>query len=120
MRAARLKGAWWTQVTAQVMTLWVIVLTVTGLRGADLFTLIFVLAFYAVAFVVPLRNNGTIRDRAISSMAAAAVMASALSLQLLGIILNLRVGLANLFTLLAMVLFSVAGSLYWLQRDEEE
>jgi len=119
MNAVRLKGAWWSQVTAQVLTLWVIVLTLTRLQGVDLFTLAFVLAFYAVALVLPLRSSGTIRDRAISSMAAAAVMASAMSLQLVGIVLNLRVGLANLFTLLAMVLFSVAGSLYWLHREDD-
>jgi hypothetical protein len=117
MSAARLKSAWWTQVTAQVMTLWVVALTLTRLQGTDALTLIFVLSFYVLAVVLPLRGNGSIRDRAISSMAAAAVMASAMSFQMVGIILNLRLGLANLFTLLAMVLFSVAGSLYWLSRE---
>ena len=118
MRKAGLAGAWWTQVTAQVLAAWALVMLMVG-TGAPLLYLIFDVMFTLVAVALPLKNDGTIRDRAIASMSAGAVLASVLSLHMLGILLSgFRMNAHQVLTLVAMVLFVVSGALYWLRREE--
>lgn len=114
-----LKTAWWLQVTGQVITAWTLVLALVRVKGFDPMAATFILAFYGLALWLPMKSSGSIRDRAITCMAAAAVMASALSMQLLGMLFTLRISSIGLFTLLAMVLFTVSGSLFWLNRETD-
>ncbi len=108
------------QVAAQALTAWSAVFAFTG--GGE-----FSIWFFApllAAFVVPLRHDGTVRDRATGNFGAAVLVAGIFWWELLFGLLN-RFGPgegtiwdpATMFLLTAAVLFALAGGLFWTAEE---
>jgi len=112
------RGAHWAQAFAQVLTVWAFVLAVMSRPGFGLES-VFMLAYVALAVVLPLRNDGTSRDKAVCCFAASMVLASALALQLWGIVTGFTLTPVQALTLTSAVLFSLAGGLHWVRREAD-
>ena len=109
------------QILAQTLTTWAILFHVAAGPGASLW---FVIPL-AAALVVPFRHAGTFRDRAKANFAAAVVASGILWWELLALGLSGLLGgsgpasgLLVALLLTATVLYTLAGGLFWLGRDE--
>ena len=108
------------QIVAQALTGWTLVAHVAGWPVVSLW----VVAFLITAAIVPFRHDGTLRDRAAGNFGAALALSSFMWWEVLtggfeSIIggVGFGLGLEALLMLVATVLFSVAGALFWLLRE---
>ena len=73
----------------------------------------FTVAFAVAAFSLPLRHDGTSRDRAKTCFGASLVLAGLIGAELILGVLGGGVATEDLLLLTATVLFSLAGALHW-------
>ncbi|MDA0328263.1 MAG: hypothetical protein O2958_04555 [Gemmatimonadetes bacterium] len=116
----RLLAAGGAQVLAQALTAWALI--AHFLTSSDVS--VWVVASLGVSFLVPFRHDGSLRDRAASNFGAGLLVAGILWWDVLAGGLSgllggsFGFGIETVFMLTATVLFSVAGALFWLMRDE--
>ena len=103
------------QMIAQALTAWAVLLSF--MNGApDIFTA----AFGLTAFLLPLRHNGSSRDRATNCFSASLALASVIGFSLIMGLVGGGVSTETLLLLTATVLFSLAGGLHWIRRHEDD
>jgi hypothetical protein len=102
------------QVAAQALTAWALFVHLMG-GQVDVFTVVFAVA----AFLIPLRHDGTSRDRAKTCFGASLVLTSLIGFALITGWLAGRGPTEALVLLTATVLFSVAGGLHWIRHGDE-
>ena len=120
MRYGRRVSAHVAQVLAQVLTLWIAFNLLVQTSWVAL-------AVVAIAFAVPCRSNGTMRDRAVSNFAAGLLMWGMLVTRLLGHFLDTIIWgpgdtvltTYNLVLLTMTVLYTFAGAFFWLERERD-
>jgi hypothetical protein len=96
------------QTAAQTLTAWALLVHLMGLDPSA-----FTVAFAVAAFSLPLRHDGTRRDRAKTCFSASLVLAGLIGFELALGLLGGGVATEDLLLLTATVLYSVAGALYW-------
>lgn len=101
-------------VLAQALTAWALLVHLVG-GHPDVLTVGFGLA----AFLVPLRHNGTSRDRAKTCFSASLALTTVIAFRLIMELMGGGMSSATMLFLTATVLFSLAGGLYWVRRDQE-
>jgi len=121
MSKERLLAGGIAQTLAQALTAWAMIVHLIGWPDVS----IWVITFLFVAIVVPFRHDGSLRDRAASNFGAGIMIAGFLGWDLIaggmeGILGGAGFGIPAeaLMTLAATVLFVVAGTMFWLMRDE--
>ena len=118
----RIRGALLAQVLAQALTAWALVLHFLVGAEASLLHVVMLIG----AGVVALRHDGSFRDRATSNFGAALLTASALWWNVIMGSIDGITGNGPWFTpdtpllLVAAVLFSVAGGLFWTTHEGGE
>lgn len=120
--AGRRLGANVSQILAQTLASWALLGHVADWENLSPFVALPLLA----AIVVPFRHDGSARDRALANFGAAIVASGILWWEL---ILDLMGGLpggpgptlgaVSLLLLVSTALFTLAGGLFWLRRNEE-
>jgi len=103
------------QISAQALTAWAVLLSFMNGRP-DIFTV----AFALTAFLLPLRHDGSNRDRATSCFGASLALASVIGFSLIMGLVGGGVRTETLLLLTATVLFSLAGGLHWIRRHEDD
>lgn len=111
------------QILGQTLTSWALVAHVASWPEVSIFVVVPLVA----AIAVPFRHDGSPRDRATSNFAAAIVASGILWWEMiLGGLDRLlggsgsALGPVALLLLVATVLFSLAGGLFWLNRRSED
>jgi len=109
------------QTLGQTMASWALLAYVGQWDDASIWVVVPLVA----AIAVPFRHDGSERDRALTNFAAAAVLSGVLWWELLSDVLDGLVGdggasLGAVSTLLlaACVLFTLAGGLFWIRRED--
>ena len=102
------------QMIAQALTGWALLIHVMGGEIS-----VFTVAFAVTAFALPLRHDGSARDKATSCFGASLVLASLLGLTLMMSLLGGGLSTEDMLLLTATVLYSLAGGLYWIRRDDD-
>jgi hypothetical protein len=122
MTAGRVQGALLAQAFGQALTSWSIVAHLAGWPEVSPLVAVSLLA----AVVVPLRHDGTLKDRALGNFAACLMVAGFMWWEVLqgGLdsILGGRgfgLGIEGMLMLSATVLFSLSGALFWTLREAE-
>ncbi len=115
-------GAALSQILAQTLTSWALLVHVTDWENLSPFVAVPLVA----AIAVPFRHDGSARDRAMANFGAAVVASGILWWEiLLGALDGLTGGPGSalgpiaLLLLVATVLFSLAGGLFWLRREDD-
>ena len=103
------------QIAAQAITAWALFVHLMG-GQLDVLTV----GFAVAAFLVPLRHDGTSRDRAKTCFGASLVLASLIGFALMTGFLGGNGPTEALLLLTATVLFSLAGGLHWIRHDEDD
>jgi len=103
------------QVLAQALTAWAVLLSFMN-GSPDIFTA----AFGLTALLLPLRHNGSSRDRATNCFGASLALASVIGFSLIMGLVGGGIATETLLLLTATVLFSLAGGLHWVRRDEDD
>jgi len=103
------------QILAQALTAWAVVISFMDGRP-DVFTT----AFALTAFLLPLRHDNSSRGRAMSCFGASLALASVIGFALIMGLVGGGVTTETLLLLTATVLFSLAGGLHWVRRDEDD
>lgn len=116
-------GAALSQILAQTVASWALLAHVVDWSRVSIFVAVPLLA----AIVVPFRHDGSARDRALGNFAAAVVVSGILWWEILldaldGLIGDgaVSLGPTSLLLLVATVLFTLAGGLFWLRRGDSE
>ena len=113
MRLGKALAAQAAQALALALTGWAVIINL--MEGPDLWTV----AFGGVALLLPLRNCGTHFDRARSCFIASVLLVSVVALDLFMGLIGRGLRPEAMLLLTATVLFSVAGGLHWIRRDED-
>lgn len=123
MTAGRVHGAVLAQVLGQALTSWSLVAHIA--RWPDVSFLV-VVSLVAAA-VVPLRHDGSLKDRAAGNFGACLIVAGFMWWELLEGGLDsiiggggFGLGVEAVLLLAATVLFSLAGSLFWTLREDAD
>lgn len=103
------------QMLAQTLTGWALLIHVMGGEVS-----VFTVAFAVTAFSLPLRHDGSLRDQAKNCFSASLVLASLIGLEFMMSLLGGGLATEALLLLTATVLFSLAGGLYWIRRDDDK
>jgi hypothetical protein len=121
MGNGRLMAGGIAQILGQVLTGFTLVSHVTGWPDVS----VWVIAYLGAAILVPFRHNGSLKDRAAGNFGAGVVIAGFLWWEVLinglgGLIGGggSGLGVEALLMLAATVLFTVAGAMFWLLREE--
>lgn len=116
-------GAALSQILAQTVASWALLAHVVDWSRVSIFVAVPLLA----AIVVPFRHDGSARDRALGNFAAAVVVSGILWWEILldaldGLIGDgaVSLGPTSLLLLVATVLFTLAGGLFWVRRGDSE
>lgn len=111
------------QILGQTLTSWALVAHVASWPDVS----IWVVAPLVAAIVVPFRHDGSLRDRATSNFGAAVVASGILWWEVvLGGLDGLlggtgpTLGPVAVLLLVATVLFTLAGAMFWLKREEDD
>jgi len=107
-------AAWLAQLIAQTLTGWALMVHVMGGHIS-----IFTVAFAVTAFVLPLRHDGSARDKATNCFGSSLALAGLLGLTLMMSLLGGGLTTEDVLLLTATVLYSLAGGLYWIRRDDD-
>ena len=117
----RLMAGGIAQILGQILTGCTMVSHVTGWPDVS----VWVIAYLSAAILVPFRHNGSLKDRAAGNFGAGVVIAGFLWWEVLtsglGGLLGgggSGLGVEALLMLAATVLFTVAGAMFWLLREE--
>jgi len=115
-------GAALSQILAQTLTSWALLAHVAHWPDVS----VFFVGPLAAAIAVPFRHDGTARDRAMANFGAAVVASGILWWELVSGVLDgivdgpdSALGPVSLLLLVSTVLFTLAGGLFWLKRDED-
>lgn len=110
-----------SQILAQTLTCWALLAHLTDWPHVSLFVAVPLVA----AVAVPFRHDGSARDRAVANFGAAVAASGILWWELLSGALDgllggpgSALGPVSLLLLVSSVLFTLAGGLFWLQREE--
>lgn len=121
MSKERLLAGGIAQVLGQALSGWALIAHLTGWPEVS----IWVVAFLFVAILVPLRHDGSLKDRAACNFGAGIVIASFLGWDIVIGGLEGILGGAGfvlpaeaMMMLAATVLFVIAGTMFWLMREE--
>jgi len=118
----RVKGAVLAQAMAQALTAWTLLIHL--MRWPDVSPI--ALASLLGAAVVPFRHDGSPKDRAAGVFGAGLLVTACLFWEIifggLGWLSGgeARLGVEVLLMLVASVLFSLAGGMYWTLREDED
>lgn len=114
-------GAALSQILAQTLTSWALLAHVVDWEGISAFVVVPLVA----AIAVPFRHDGSARDRALANFGAAIVASGILWWEVLEDLLGgvtggpgSSLGSVSLLLLVSTVLFSLAGALFWLRRND--
>jgi len=121
MSKERLLAGGLAQGLGQALTAWALLAHLTGWPEVS----IWVVAFLLAAILVPFRHDGSLKDRATGNFGAGIVIAGFLGWEIIidgfegvlggnGFVLRAE----SMMMLAATVLFVVAGTMFWLMRDE--
>jgi len=117
----RLMAGGIAQILGQVLTGFTLVAHATGWPDVS----VWVVAYLAAAMLVPFRHNGSLKDRAAGNFGAGVVIAGSLWWEVItnglgGLIggEGQGLGIEALMMLAATVLFTLAGAMFWLLREE--
>ena len=108
MPSGRSVAAHIAQVAAQALTAWALLVHLVAAEPSA-----FTVAFTVAAFSLPLRHDGTSRDRAKTCFSASLVLAGLIGVELVVGMLNGGMATEGLLLITATVLFSLAGALHW-------
>ena len=108
MPSGRSVAAQAAQIAAQALTAWALLIHLVASEPSA-----FTVAFAVAAVSLPLRHDGTSRDRAKTCFSASLVLAGLLGVELVAGVLGGAMATEDLFLLTATVLFSLAGALHW-------
>lgn len=103
------------QVLAQALTAWAVLISFMNGRPD-----VFIATFALTAVLLPLRHNGSSRDRATNCFGASLALASVIGFSLIMGLVGGGIATETLLLLTATVLFSLAGGLHWVRRDEDD
>jgi len=109
------------QILGQALTSWGVLVHVAGWPDVS----VWVIAPLVAAILVPFRHDGSLRDRATSNFGAAIVVAGIMWWELIeggldGILggAGFTIGPVAMLLLTATVLFTIAGAVFWVLREE--
>ena len=121
MTKGRLLAGAAAQLMAQALTGWSVLAHIAGWPDISIWVVVPLVA----AMLVPFRHNGSIRDRATTNFAASVVIAGVMWWEVAfggldGILGGggFSFGAVGGLTLVATVLFTLAGGLFWLMREQ--
>lgn len=121
MTKGRLLAGGIAQVMGQALTGWSVLAHVAEWPDVS----VWVVAPLVAAMLVPFRHDGTLRDRATTNFGASIVVAGVMWWEVAfggldGLLggTGFNPGAVGTLTLVATVLFTAAGGLFWLMRDE--